>query len=154
MADAGIRVRVAVCLVEDGQVLLVQHEKRGARYWLLPGGGVERGETLLEAAARELAEETGYAAEVGRLFLICEAIEPGGRHILNLFFSGRRTGGTLVLGHDSALRDAAWCSRDELLSRQVFPPVADEIAASWDEAFVGPVRVLGNVWRPALPADA
>lgn len=141
-------MRVAVCLVEGGRVLLVQHEKAAQRYWLLPGGGVEFGETLVEAAAREVEEETGYHVEVGRLFLVCESIEPQGRHIVNLFFAARQLGGSLRVGVDRSLRDARWHEVVELPGLQLVPQVTAEILASWEEGFEGPVRVLGNVWKP------
>jgi 8-oxo-dGTP pyrophosphatase MutT (NUDIX family) len=53
--------RTLVLKDDDTQVMLVRHGY--AAGWLLPGGGVERGETLVEAAIREVREEAGIAAE-------------------------------------------------------------------------------------------
>ncbi len=51
----------AVVLDGAGKVLLVRHTYR--RGWSIPGGGVNRGETLEAAARREIYEETGVIAE-------------------------------------------------------------------------------------------
>ena len=161
------RIRVAVCVAEEGRLLLVAHGKGGRRYWLLPGGGVERGETLVEAARRELREETGLEVEVGRLVLVCEAIEPGGRHLVNLVFAARGTSpepgpgpqpsaagasvGTAPGGstlRDPAIEEVRWVTREELLGLEMHPPIAAAVAAVWDAGFAGEVRVLGNVWVP------
>ncbi|MFN2569207.1 MAG: NUDIX domain-containing protein [Candidatus Dormibacteria bacterium] len=151
MNDAGpapIRIRVAVCLCEDQRILLVQHEKRGHRYWLLPGGGVEPGETIMAALERELIEETGLTIEVGRLIIVCEVIDPGRRHIVNLVFAGRVTGGQLSVGFDGVLVDARWQPRAALGSLEIYPHLAADVNQCWDEGFEGPVRFLGDVWRP------
>ena len=46
---------------EENRVLLVRHSYGPG--WLLPGGGVERGETIFHSAAREIREEAGIIAE-------------------------------------------------------------------------------------------
>jgi 8-oxo-dGTP diphosphatase len=144
---ARVRVRVALCLVDGDQILVAEHVARGHRHWLLPGGGVEPGETLLETAAREMLEETGLVVDVGRLIIVCEAIEPGGRHLVNLVFAAVATGGDLQVGRDGVLEDVAWHHRDQLSGLDMHPPIAADILACWGEGFNGPVRVLGNVWR-------
>ena len=58
------RLRVSVLLRWQGRILLCRQEKPGKEYWLLPGGGVEWGETLTEALRRELGEEVGIADEL------------------------------------------------------------------------------------------
>jgi len=57
---------VRVMLIQNGQVLLVRHTYLPG--WFLPGGGVNRGETLDEAARREAREEVG--AEMGALKMV------------------------------------------------------------------------------------
>ncbi len=56
-----ITVGVRAVLVREGQVLLVRHTYQD--HWYLPGGGVKRGETLIEALKRELQEEIGAIPE-------------------------------------------------------------------------------------------
>lgn len=53
--------RTLVLKEQAGEVLLVRHTY--APGWLLPGGGVERGEALAEAAVREVREEAAIVAE-------------------------------------------------------------------------------------------
>ena len=144
-----LRVRVAACLCRGREILLVAHEKGDHRYWLLPGGGVEEGETLVDALRREILEETGLEINVGRLAIVCEAINAESRHILNMVFAATVTGGTLTVGRDGVLCDAVWTDRDRLADLELYPAVASDVLECWDEDFGGDVRVLGNVWRNA-----
>src|SRR5438132_1581061 len=59
------QLRVAAIIVRQNQILLVEHRKRGQRYWVLPGGRLEGHETLDAALRRELKEELRLDARVG-----------------------------------------------------------------------------------------
>jgi ADP-ribose pyrophosphatase YjhB (NUDIX family) len=155
-----------VCLTAAERLLLVAHRKGAHRYWLLPGGGVEMGETLVEATRREVREETGVEAEIGRLLIVCDAIEPGGRHLVNLVFAATvvvpppgSAGFATAVGAganpalDPAIEEVRWVSRGELLGLELHPPIAHAVAAAWAGGFAGEVQVLGNVWAadPSRP---
>ena len=77
------RSRVAAVIVRDGRVLMVRERRRGPsgrhdgpEYWVLPGGGVEPGETREEAVAREVREETGLIC--GAVRFAFDAMYPSG----------------------------------------------------------------------------
>jgi 8-oxo-dGTP pyrophosphatase MutT (NUDIX family) len=60
--------RIAFCIFKEGQILMVESE-HSTSGWSLPGGGVNPGETLEQAAVREAWEEAGAVVELGQLML-------------------------------------------------------------------------------------
>jgi ADP-ribose pyrophosphatase YjhB (NUDIX family) len=71
-------VTMIACDLQD-RLLLVRHSY-GPRGWFLPGGGIGRGESPLDAAIRELREETGCSAEGARLLGSFEEEVSGSPH--------------------------------------------------------------------------
>ena len=91
MEEIRPRIRVAGILIEDNKILLIQHYKNNKKYWLIPGGGNDWGETAKEALIREYKEETNMDIEVDEFLFLSETIFPNKeRHILNLFFKIHR----------------------------------------------------------------
>jgi ADP-ribose pyrophosphatase YjhB (NUDIX family) len=138
-----IRIRVSMLVIDDGRILLVRHEKDGRSYWLLPGGGLEYGESLEEALRREAEEETGLDIEVRDLVLVWESLPPNrSRHGLNLCFRASVRGGTLETRGDDRLREAAFVPLTELDGLPMHPPLAEPIHAIVEGArtplFLGP----------------
>ena len=52
------RIRVSAILRWQGRILLLRHEKPTGDVWLLPGGGVRIGESLVDALRQALGEST------------------------------------------------------------------------------------------------
>lgn len=66
------RIRAASVLIQGDHVLLMHRIKNGKEYYVFPGGGVESGELIEEAALRELLEETSVKADMDRLLYVHE----------------------------------------------------------------------------------
>lgn len=146
-SDRKIRIRIALAIVRDGKLLMVQHEKNDRRYWLLPGGGLEFGETITECGVRELQEEARLRVKVGDLIFASETIPPDEhRHVLNLYYEGQIVGdGEPVMGEDPVVCDVQWIDIADLPHLKVYPAVTHELL----EAIEGriPKRSLGNRWE-------
>ena len=88
---------------ERGVVLIRRASEPFAGQWALPGGFVELGETVEEAAAREAAEETGLAVEVARLIGVYSEPERDPRgHNVSVAFLVRVLGGELAAATDAS----------------------------------------------------
>ncbi|NTV60489.1 MAG: NUDIX domain-containing protein [Chlorobiaceae bacterium] len=155
---ANVNLRVSALCISDGHVLLIEHKSFApddphfpASYWILPGGVVERGETLDEALKREMMEETGLACIPGNLLFIKELLYPwpgapdqGSRHhSVSLGFHCTVTGGELMTGKDPEFPDDSqviirteWVPLCELDRYHLYPPfLADYVHGKRDGDF-------------------
>ena len=129
-------VGVGALIVEDGRVLLV---KRGhpplKGEWSVPGGAVEIGETLREAAAREACEETSLTVQVMDLLGVYDRVlrDPEGRtlyhYVLIDFLCQRVQGEALAAGDAEQVR---WYTPEEAANL----PLAEDTAEVIRLAFV------------------
>lgn len=71
-----VRLRVAVIILVNDQILMVNDPHYRGGGWILPGGAVELGETTRDAAIREVHEETGINVEVSGFWRFREIVEP------------------------------------------------------------------------------
>ena len=143
-----IRIRVAGILVKDGQILLVRHEKNGKSYWLIPGGGVDFGETAEEALIREYQEEVGLQIKVGKLVLVHDSIPPNRhRQVLNLYFLVTTDNYDIQVTQDGVLKGAAFQPLSEFPKLQVNPDVKAQILEGISNQWSQGCRYLGNEWK-------
>jgi len=89
-------VAVFVFLHKKGTILLVRQDY-GHQYWSLPGGVVEAGEAIDQAAVREVKEETGLDIHLRRVIGLYS--KPG-ENALAITFEGAALGGELRAGNE------------------------------------------------------
>lgn len=125
---------VSMCVVKDSKVLLAKRgNQNGYGLWSFPGGHVENGEALRDAALRELAEETGVNAEIVKLLDTIDIIhrDPGGEieaHFILSVFLGNWIGGEAIADSDAS--DVRWVTATEATQLQSTPGTAELVEAS------------------------
>jgi ADP-ribose pyrophosphatase YjhB (NUDIX family) len=125
---------VSVAIVRDGKVLVVRRARNPAlNLYTLPGGVVETGETLLQAVAREVREETALTIEPVALAghreaIVRDAQDRVERHFVILCFAARWLAGEPVLNEE--LDDARWLDPAELSSLRTTEGLAEIVAAA------------------------
>jgi 8-oxo-dGTP diphosphatase len=145
------RIRAAVAVVHQGRLLLVEHTKNGKSYWLLPGGGLEWGESLHDSVTRELREETGLEVAPGEVLFVSETLAPdGSRHLVHLVFTAELVGGEITVPVDEdRITDVRWIELQKVPALTLHPPMQAALAklnlgelksASGEPIF------LGNLW--------
>ncbi len=95
---------VDIIIRSHGGVVLVRRKNEPFRgEWAIPGGFVEYGETVEEAAAREALEETGIVVRLERLLGVYSAPDRDPRgHTVSVCFLARKAGGRMRAASDAA----------------------------------------------------
>ena len=111
-----IKVGVGAIVFKDDRVLLVKRKNPPyPNEWAIPGGKVRYGETLKQAVAREIREETGIDIDVMEPVFTFEVLPEDkqsdtGFHYVVIDFNAVYTSGDILAADDA--REAAWISRD------------------------------------------
>jgi 8-oxo-dGTP pyrophosphatase MutT (NUDIX family) len=130
--------RAGVVIVRAGRLALIERHRGGQHYFAVPGGGIEKGESIAEAAHREAEEELGVPVTLGSLRVSINHREEDGTFQQQWYFDATvDTDAIVVAGpeldnHPSkGTYEAVWLPLAELAGVRVLPrAVADLVAAN------------------------
>jgi ADP-ribose pyrophosphatase YjhB (NUDIX family) len=139
-----MKVGVNVAVFHNEQVLLTRRSDFGV--WCLPGGHVDAGETIAQAAIREVVEETALEVRLDRLVGVYSI--PDAKAWVNLIisFAGTPIGGALKAQENEVL-EIAYFSVDE---------IPDNLLWGHRQRIIDAFNGVGggSVWRQNVPFDS
>lgn len=133
-----MRVKVRAVIPQDGRIVVASERRVGAEHLTIPGGRPKPRETLVDAAVREVREETGLDVAIGPLLYVAEVVGGVTTHELNLLFLATAE----VIGADVTTAGPEEDAR-------VMPPVLATVLAGLRDGWPATPRFLGNVHRAA-----
>lgn len=125
-------MRAGALLLSEPGLALIERNRAGQHYYVIPGGTIESGETPQQAAAREIKEETGLDVDIGSLVAVVQF-----RGDVQYYFAAEVRGGTYGTGTGPELRRTledprgtyrpVWIPLDELTAIPIRPRKMAEI---------------------------
>lgn len=137
-----------LCLIHQGDRLLLQNRrKKDWDGWTLPGGHIEKGESIVDAVVREMQEETGLTIHSPKLCGIKQFPIENGRYLVFLFrtesFSGE------VRSSDEG--EMRWISRSELSDFNTVNDFDELLRVMLDDRLTEFLYVVdGETWNISL----
>ncbi|WP_158661723.1 NUDIX domain-containing protein [Enterococcus timonensis] len=131
MGETRLRSRVILYNKERNSILLIKRQKKGEKYLVVPGGGVNPGEKDEQAAIREIHEELGWQLIVNQLKLLFFVEE--GSEIQKYFLYQTEISTTPQIKGEEAIRASAdnqyvpiWVNIEQLGQINLVPSSAKE----------------------------
>ena len=137
--------RAGVLVVRSGRLALIERWKNGRHYWVVPGGGVEAGETIAQAAQREAEEELGVPVELGALRVRLDHCKADGSIQRQWYFDASvSTDDIRIVGPeadrmDASIYRAVWVDLAEIDAAAVLPSVVATLVILNEGNWVGPI---------------
>ncbi|RGE18549.1 NUDIX hydrolase [Leucobacter sp. wl10] len=148
-----LRVAAYAVVERRGRILLT-HWRRGHLHgWTLPGGGIESGEDPREAVVREVREETGLEARVGKLLgidsriMVREEVPEGSDpelHTIRIVYRATVKDGPLRHEVDGSSDEARWVSIREIRSLRTLSLVQTGMRMAGMNGRRAPARQAGK----------
>ena len=130
-------VGVGTVVMDSDMVLMIKRGKPPRRgSWSLPGGAQELGETIREAARREVREETGLEIGIFGLIDVVDSVRSDADdkieyHYTLIDLAGYSVGGTLMAGGDA--QDCRWFTRTEINAMDIWSETKRIISLAVDK---------------------
>jgi 8-oxo-dGTP diphosphatase len=137
-----MKVRPSIAIVENNQILLMKYRYGNTNVYNLPGGNVDKGETLTQTVVRELMEELGIKVEVGKMILSGDVIMPEGKEdVLHCVFEGKIISGKPVLNpKETSALEVVWMPLVDLHELEMYPNVGRDLFKSADFQYVERIK--------------
>ena len=143
-------VTVACVVQSQGKFLTVEETINGKATWNQPAGHLEADETLIEAAVRELWEETGIDAVPQSLLQMYQWVAPDATPFLRFTFAIDLPDMPPTQPHDSDIDRCLWLSAGEIItSDRLRSPLVRESILRYQRPERYPLEILSAFnWRP------
>lgn len=144
-----MKVRPSVVIIENDCVLLMRYRYGQTDVYNLPGGNVDKGETLAQTVVRELQEELGIEIVVEKMILAGEVLMPAPKNdVLHCVFLAKIAQGEPTLNPvETSALEVVWKPINTLKDLDMYPNVGTELERIFLEGvgfqYVGSVE---QVW--------
>ena len=130
-----MRERAAVIILRDNAILLMYRRKLGQEYYIVPGGTVDEGETVEEAAIREAKEETGYDVVIEKQLFTEDAADGTHYYFLVHPVSGEALlgGQEKIISSEANFFSLSWVPFESLPEATIVSEKAKELLLSLPE---------------------
>ena len=138
-------VTVACVVQAQGKFLVVEETIKGKALWNQPAGHLEADETLVQAASRELWEETGIRALPQHFLRMHQWIAPDNTPFLRFLFTLDLDEMCATEPHDSDIDRCLWVTADEILTApHLRSPLVAESIRCYQQSTRYPLALIGE----------
>lgn len=127
------KIRVGVVVLNDRDEMLLARQN-GRSFFVLPGGTLEKGETLGECAVREIKEEANLDIRLGPMLFVADFFAPDGtRQAVDVVFLGHLLGGNFQPETIGNINEIGFYSREQLVQLPVKPErIFEHLLDAWE----------------------
>ncbi len=115
-----MRIRAGIVLIEEDKVALIERHRAGLHYYVFPGGGVDEGETVEQAAVREALEELGVNVAIVQKVMIVRFLQSH-----QVYFLAERVSGEFGTGTGEEFTDSDPNDPTEGVYTPIWMPIAE-----------------------------